>query len=515
MKRALAIAGLSFVMPLVVAPGDAPAADRPGYRIAVTGLPVHLDPLNLPRNVNTRFNENVFETLIAQDPADGSLHPGLAVSWRAISPTVLELKLREGVVCHNGEPFTADDVEAMFGPSRLLDPKSATYKNGKEQFFPTLQAVRVVDATTVHMETSAPDPLLPLRLAVDSSGVPCADALRAARNWEQWGLAPVGTGPYKVGEVRPGNYHRFDAFDRYWGKKAPLSSFTFKVVPEVGARISGLLAGEFDIVTEISPDQFKTISTSGRARVSGGPIDTIRILFFDTKNPALADPRVRRALSLAIDRQLIVDTLFGGMTEVPKGMQMKTFGPMYVDDHQPTGYDPARARALLKEAGYDGRVIEYRYMQDYYGAEVATAQVLQQMWKQVGLNVRLELKENWSQITVPEAAAGRGINNYSSTASFGDPAVQVWRTFGPGGPYQKNGFGILERFNDVGAPLMGTDRTQRRDAFVKLLQVFEQDPPGTYLHRLPAFYGVANAVAWKAGETIFMDFRAGSIGPRE
>lgn len=506
--------GILGIAAIAAATGST-AAERPDLRVAVTSIAVHLDPANLGRNVNTRFTENVFETLLVYDHKDGTFHPGLATAWSMISPTVMELKLREGVTCHNGEAFTAEDVAIMLGPMRVLDPKAPGYNFAKKQFLTTLKSVEAVDERTVRITTEIPDPLLAMRLAVEVASIPCADAFRAAQNWEQWGMAPVGTGPYRVAEIRPGDYHRFEAFDGYWGPKAPLASFSFKVVPETGARVAGLLAGEFDIITEIAPDQFETITASKRASIAGGPINNIRVLFYDRNHPALADVRVRQAMNLAIDRELLVETMFHGRTAVPKGLQMASFGAMYVDEHQPAGYDPEKARALIKAAGYDGREIEYRYMQDYYAAEVTTAQVLQQMWKDVGLNVRLVLRENWNQIIAPEVAAGRGINNYSSTANFPDPTSQLWRTYGAGGPAQQNGFGSNARFNELGEkPLYSTDTAVRRAAFAEMLQIFEQDPPGTYLHDLPAFYGVAANVTWDAGQRIFMDFRDGKIAVR-
>ena len=126
------------------------------------------------------------------------------------------------------------------------------------------------------------------------------------------------TGPYKLVEFKPDEYQRFERFDDYWGEKAPIKAFTLKVVPEMAARVAGLLSGEYDIITEIGPDQFETITGNDGTDVTGGPINNIRIIPYDARHPALRDPRVRRAMNLAIDRQLIVDSLYGGRTVVPQ-----------------------------------------------------------------------------------------------------------------------------------------------------------------------------------------------------
>jgi len=305
---------------------------------------------------------------------------------------------------------------------------------------------------------------------------------------------------------------RFAAFDGYWGKKAPLKSLALKVVPETSARVAGLLAGDYDMITEINPDQFKSIEKNPDCEIAGGPVRITRILTYDEHNKILADPRVRRALSLAIDRQLIVDSLFGGKTAVPQGMQDPSFGDLYIKDFKPIGYNPQLAKKLLKEAGYKGERITYRYQTGYYAMEAETAQVLQQMWKAIGLNVVLVLKENWDQIY--DASDGtRAIFNWTATGYYADPLGQIYRLWGPEGPMQnKLATYVSPEMNDAAKGIFSTDLATRRKALSAMLEVYERtDPPGTYLHYLPLFYGKRKNVIWKDSGTAFMDFRAGGI----
>jgi peptide/nickel transport system substrate-binding protein len=321
----------------------------------------------------------------------------------------------------------------------------------------------------------------------------------------------VGTGPYQLVEFKPGEMQKYKRFDGYWGDKAPADTLTFKVVPELAARVAGLFTGEYDIITEVTPDQIEAVNANKGTEVVGGAILNIRVLLFDTRNPVLKDPRVRQALAYAIDRQLIVDSLYGGRTKVPQGMQMDVFGDMFIPEHKALPYDPDKARALLKEAGYKGEEISYRYLQDYYTAEVSTAQVLASMWKEVGFNIKLELKENWGQIEDKESDAGRGIINSSNGAYFPDPIGQVYRLFGPNGDVQPPGWWKNDEFNKMGEILMTTDQAARRAAFAKMLDIFEQDPPGTYLHQLTMFYGKRKDLKWAPTYRAFMDFRAGAL----
>ena len=278
----------------------------------------------------------------------------------------------------------------------------------------------------------------------------------------------------------------------------------------MAARIAGLSTGENDIITELTTDQFSVLDGSDDMQIVGGPIRTIRVIIFDEKNPQLQDVRIRRALSYAIDRDLIVDAMFNGLVTVPNGLQMKVFGDLYIPDFEGTSYDPEKAKALLKEAGYNGEEISYRYLQDYYTGEVDTAQILAEMWRQVGLNIKLELVENWGQIE--DVAEGRGIFNWSNTAEYPDPLGQIARLYGPDGWFQVNGTYESEEFNALGEILKVAETPERIEAMREMLEIYERtDPPGTYLHTLPMFYGVRSNIDWKPTDTSFMDFSAHSL----
>ncbi|HEX3350125.1 MAG TPA: ABC transporter substrate-binding protein, partial [Acetobacteraceae bacterium] len=267
-----------------------------------------------------------------------------------------------------------------------------------------------------------------------------------------------------------------------------------------------------DIITELGPDQIKTVEAISGCHVVGGPIMNIRVLVYDSTNPVLADPRVRRALSLAIDRKLIVDTLYDGRTTVTRGLQHPSFGPLYLADYQPPGYDPDAARALLKAAGYDGAPILYRILNNYYALQVQTAQVLVEMWQAVGLKVNIEVKENFSQVL--EAKGGRGIYDTSDTIFWQDPVGIVVRRYGPasGVQAQYKTWSNAE-FNKLCDTLQTSlDTDERRRAVAAALKIYDEtDPPGTTLHTLAMFYGKRRDLHWTPYEAEFMDFRAANM----
>ncbi|MDH4556182.1 hypothetical protein E8F11_13555 [Pseudomonas sp. BN417] len=484
--------------------GSAIAASQMDLTVAVTKNPSRLDPMAENSNVNARVMKNVLETLIYTDSsAGGALQPGLAESWKRLDDRTLELSLRQGVQCHNGEAFDAEDVAFSLGPQRFLGEQAPGWGIARE-YLGGLEKVEVRDRHTVRIHFTQPDPLLELRFANWMSEMVCKDAFQAAGSWENWLKQPIGTGPYRLVEVKHGDYIKLQAFDHYWGERAPASSVTFKEVPETAARIAGLKTGEYQIATELTPDQFELLKSDPSTRIAGGPIRNIRVIVFDENHPQLKNPKMRQALSLAIDRQLIVDTLYAGHTSVPNGLQMEVFGDLFIGDFKGNPYDPEKARQLLKEAGYKGEPISYRYLQDYYAGEVNTAQILVEMWRQVGLNVTLEPKENWAQIE--DDPKGRGIFNWSNSAEYPDPLGQIYRLYGPEGWFQRNHTFQSDAFNQWGEQLKGTDKAKRIEAMRHLLDIYErQDPPGTYLHTLPMYYGVRSELEWTPTDNPFMD----------
>lgn len=510
-RRSRTLASASILVLACGLAGPALAADH-DLVVAVTKITTSLDPMGANSNVNERVSNNVVEGLLEYDVASKTYKPKLAESFTVTDDKVIEFTLRPGVKCHNGEDFTAEDVAFSLGPQRFSSETAPGWDVAKA-FLGSLTQVEVIDPYKVRVTSSFPDPLIRARFGNWMGQMICKDAFMAAATWEDWGKAVVGTGPYKVADFKPGESIRLVAFDGYWGDKAPASSITYTVVPETAARVAGLLTGEFDIITEITPDQFKTIDDDPNTEVAGGPIRNIRVILYDElNNPSLADPRIRQAMSAAIDRQLIVDTMFAGRTTVPRGLQMEAFGDLYIADFQPIGYDPDLAKKLLAEAGYKGEEITYRYLQDYYTGEVATAQILQSMWKAVGLNVKLDLEENWDAIEGDTANVGRGVYNMSNSAYYADPVGQIWRLYGPDGLYQGMNSYAAPEFDALGQDLLSTDLATRQAAMRKMLEIYERtDPPGTYLFVLPMFYGKRSDFAWTPTDTAFMDFRAGAL----
>ncbi|RKQ72837.1 ABC transporter substrate-binding protein [Oceanibaculum indicum] len=549
-RRAALALGLSLTTTLSVAalmtPGTARADDRPVVRVAVQQVVNSgaLTPLREQSNVGARIFPMIFAPLIDLDrQGDLAPVPGLAESWKRIDDKTVELKLRQGATFHNGDEVTAEDVAFSFGKERMFgdkpprragqDDKTIKSDDSKTLFtttntqtgpelppevpaiarrlWPSLERVEVVDKYTVRFVNAVPDVTMEGRLARMGSQIISKRAFLEAKDWMSWARNPVSAGPFKIKEFRPDNVLVLEAHDAYFNGKPTVREVRYTVVPEVPGRVNGLLSGEYDFASDIPPDQIATIEASDKFEVVGGPVLNHRLIVFDKNHPQLADPRIRQALTHAMDRQAIVEALWGGRTSVPKGLQWEYYADMFHADWSVPEYNPELAKKLVKESGYKGEPIPFRVTNNYYTNQVQTAQILTEMWRSVGLNVEIQMKENWQQIF--DRNEPRAIRDWSNSAPFSDPVSSIVNQHGPNGQQQQVGEWTNEEFNKLSGVLeTSTNHEERRKAFRRMLEIAErEDPAYTVLHRNVVFYGKRKDIEWKWSPTFAMDFRADNI----
>jgi peptide/nickel transport system substrate-binding protein len=534
-RRLIAASGLAATSIALPRFAIGQADQRPSITIAVQQIAnsASLEPLREQSNVGQRVFSFIFERLILQDLlAKLEEVPGLAESWKRIDERTVEFSLRKGVRFHNGDEMTADDVvftfsrERMFGPDYDITSNKTLFTSvlirdsvqGKnlppevpavaKRLFPALEKVEAVDKYTVRFTNRTPDVTLEGRVGRMGSDIVSRRAYEEAKTWLEWSRAPVSTGPYKVREFVPDQSLVMDAHDDYWGGRPPLKSIRMVVVPEVATRINGLLAGQFDFICDVPPDQIPGIEKNPKFEVLGSTIVNHRLTVFDKNHPQLADRRIRQAFTHAIDRQAIVEALWSGRTRVPAGLQWEFYGPMFVENWSVPAYDLAKAKALLKEANYKGEPIPYRLLNNYYTNQVATAQVLVEMWRQAGLNVQIEMKENWQQIF--ETNSPRAVRDWSNSAGFNDPISSIVAQHGPQGQQQQVGEWKNDEMNNLSAALeVETDMQKRKAMFKRMLEICErEDPAYTVLHQNATFTAKRKDIKWKASPSFAMEFRS-------
>ena len=512
----------------------AQADQRPTITIAVQKISNSntLDDLREQSNVGTRLAMFFVERLIALN-YQGKLEqvPGLATDWRRIDDQTVEFSLRRGVRFHNGDELTAEDVAFSFGPGRMMGATRPSVQGktlpmreivntvrAKElpqeippvarRLWPGLDRVDVVDKYTVRFVNATPDVTIEGRASGLGSGIVSRRAFEQAASWLDYARMPIGTGPYKVREYRPDNMLIMDAHDDYWGGRPPIKTIRLVEVPEVASRTAGLLSGQYQFACDVPPDQISQIEQNPAFEVQGGTILNHRLTTFDKFHPQLRDPRVRLGMAHAIDRQSIVDSLWAGRTVVPAGLQWPFYADMFVQGWTVPEFDLAKSRELIRAAGYKGDPIPYRLLNNYYTNQVPTAQVLVEMWQQAGLNVQIQMVENWSQVLEPGPT--RGTRDWSNSAIFNDPVSSIVAQHGPNGQQVQVGEYGNDEMNKLSYELeTSTDRARRHAIFARMLVICErEDPAYTVLHQNAVFTGLPKRIKWKTAPSFTMDFRA-------
>lgn len=344
-------------------------------------------------------HSQIFDGLTYQNDRQ-QLEPALAESWRLIDDLTWEFKLRQGVVFHDGSPFTADDVIATYARLPNVPNSPALFT----VFTRAIAAIDKIDDHTIRIRTSSPNPLLPL----DLSRVFIIRAADAGQTTSEFNAGKVnGTGPYRHVEWVNADRLVLQRFDRHWRGPATWERVTERVITRDPSRVAALLAGELDAIDLVPTADKARIQQDQRLALFSGPAAVVHYIALDSaraqsphvgakdgqpplaRNP-LQDPRVRRALSLAIDRAAICDRLMEGSCTPASQMLPPSF-PGTSQRLQPDPLDLNRARALLAEAGVpNGFRLALHTTTDRYPKDSQIAQAIGQMWTRLGLQVAVE-----------------------------------------------------------------------------------------------------------------------------
>ena len=376
MRRVGRLTALSILALLIglALPGTAPAQQGARLTVGLSAEPTTLDPHLSGEIPAHNIARNIFDALLVRDEAM-RLTGSLAESWRLVSPTTYQFKLRRGVKFHNGEPFNAEAVKFSI-ERQLTHPKS----RAKAALGP-VERVEIVDEYTVNVVSKGPFPVLLARMTYAGSGsVVMLPPKYVAEKGDDFAAHPIGTGPFKFVEWVKGDRVTLEANPDYWRAKPKVQRVTFRFIPETATRIASLLNGETDIIENIPPDQVDRVAGSPNATV-GKTSDGMIVAYyqFDTRaDSPVKNVKVRQAISHAIDWDTIVkDLLRGHARRRPVPLDPGDLGMNGAIKGYP--YDPAKAKQLLAEAGFPSGfsftmpTSNGRYMEDRAVSEAIAA----------------------------------------------------------------------------------------------------------------------------------------------
>ncbi|MCA9331295.1 hypothetical protein KC957_04535, partial [Candidatus Saccharibacteria bacterium] len=350
--------------------------------IALTDDPPSGDPQKTRGANGGHLLFNMYDGLVALSGDMTEITPALATSWEQLDDQTWSFTLREGVQFHNGEMFTAEAVRYTI--ERLLDPDAVRFNTDYRQ----IGEVEVIDDTHVVIHTLTPDPNFLAKLTSLHMVPPI---YTASVSEEEFSANPVGTGPYRFVEWILGQRLVLEANDNYWGGRPTVDRLVFRPIPEASTRLAELQAGTVDIIVGLNYDVIPLVDADPNLRAAANTGRRTVFMHMDLLNGAepLQDQRVRQAMSYAIDRQLLIDSVLNGYG-TPLATIFRPDMAGYSADFQPYPYDPQRARELLAEAGYpDGFDIRFMTSDGIINKGVEVAEALGAMLGEVGIRTEI------------------------------------------------------------------------------------------------------------------------------
>ena len=360
---------------------------------------------------SVRVFANVYEPLFRKDEK-GVIHGHLAESWRLVSPTTLEIKLRKGVKFHSGTELTADAVKFTY--ERQLDPASPAVDALVLRAIKT--PIRVIDRYTVLLETGEPTASL-LDILAQSLATLIQDPVEAKKWGKEFGLHPSGTGPFKFVEWVRGQHVKLAKNPDYWGGAPYIDTLVFRVIPEEATRVLALESGEADVLFETPASAIAALRKNPKVKVNR--VSTYRDVnvHFNASKPPTNDARLLRALLHAVNVKSIVDEVItSDIGQVSTGLfNSSVFGACDVGFPD---YNPEKAKQELAELGYkggqdgilvkDGQPLKFDLVlnpqRDPRNGEVAEA--IQAQLRAVGVDLRVRPYEFATYMKILASAEG-------------------------------------------------------------------------------------------------------------
>jgi peptide/nickel transport system substrate-binding protein len=495
--------GIVAALLLLAVPSVAWAQSGAQITIAQPAEATTMDPGRSTQVLTVNYFYNLYDTLLRWDNTL-KLQPGLATTWKSLNDTTWEFSLRQGVKFHDGQAFTAEDVKATLERNLIVG------KTVVQSGFATIDAVQIVNPTTVRIVTKKPDPLLLVRMAQMGAQILPA-RLTTDEGAKELARKPVGTGAYRFVEWVKDERLVMDANRDWWGwegKTPAVERVVWKPIPDDFPRLVALEKAEVDIITNVPPDRMRAIADGRTTRIVTTPSTRLVTFTINATQPPLADRRTRQALHHALDVNAIVKNLYAGQGRPFSGGLADTdFG--YNPALQPYAYDPAKAKQLLAEAGRPAGIEVTLYSGS--GTMVNDKFLLEtiaDMWGKVGIRAKVEMMEMGArqrmlnERAIPPNALLLG--NPQSTLLDADGSL--WRLFHPNGFVGKYWIGSQpgQRFHDLmeGARY-SLDQKKRKQLYADATQIIHDEKPWLELFQEVVVYGTSKRVTF----TVRPDYR--------
>lgn len=455
-----------------------------------------LDPAGSNDVPSHNIQQPIFEGLIKRD-SENKLIPGLAKEWKVIDDLTYEFILQEGVSFHDGEAFNAEAVK--INVERLLDPEVAS---SKYDYFEMISEVEVVDEYIVRIKTEYPFSPILAHLSHSGSAIISPKAIEAdyeaIKNGQKPGTAisenPVGTGHFKFDSWTPGEEVKLVKNENYWGEEALVDTVTFKIIPESGTRNADLERGFVHIVDPVQPSEVPQLNDSDYATVVQTPSTGLSFIGFNMSKAPFDDVLVRKAVSMIINKQEIINGVYDGYGIAAEGpLAPGVFG--YSEDIKGIDQNIEEAKKLMKEAGYADGFKATLWTNDN-PQRIDTAIILQNTLKEINVELTIEQMEFGTYIeklksgdhdmymlgwTNPLADADNGLYSLFHSSTEGIPPNAMWY-----------GSSVVDDLLDKGRA--ATDEEERLKLYKQAQEEIIADAPMLFLDYREYLTGVSNKI---------------------
>ncbi|WP_252502145.1 glutathione ABC transporter substrate-binding protein [Sporosarcina sp. Marseille-Q4943] len=464
--------------------------------LAVLSDASSLDPAGSNDVPSSVVQANIYETLVKRDD-NNNIIAGLAEEWEAIDDTTYEFKLRQGVTFHDGEPFNAEVVKMNL--ERILDSEVAS---PRYFLFEMITDVIVKDEHTVQIKTEYPFAPLLAHLSHNGGSMVSPKSIEAdyeaMKGGEKAGTViatnPVGTGFFKFESWTPGNQIKLVKNEDYWGDKVHVDTVTFKVVPESAVRNADLETGFVHIADPVQPNEVAGINEGSFAKVNQKASSSLAYLGFNTEKEPFNDPKVRKAISMLVNKDDISEGVYDGFGIPAKGpLAPGIFG--YNEDAKPIDYNLEEAKKLLKEAGFENGFKSSIWTNDNPQRQ-QIAVLMQEELKKVNIEVEIEVMEFGAYLE--KTANGEhdmfilGWSNPTGDADYG--LYALFHSSQHGSPGNRSFYGNPEVDKLLEEGRRESDPDERIKIYNKVQEHLIEDAPMAYLIHTEYLTGVSNKI---------------------
>lgn len=338
--------------------------------------------------VSSLMNRN----LISYNEA-GELVGELAESWEAIGPTTWTIRLRDAKF-HDGSPVTAADVEWNFAQIKTEGSGAAMFDALKP-----IVGFKVIDDRTFELETDAPNAIIPATLALPFFTILKADSTAD----EEYG---IGAGPYRLVAAEKGVSIELEPNEHYFKGQPPLKGVLVTPYIDENARVAALTAGDVDLIDYVPWSAMDAIEADTNLALHTIPSGAFMYLTFNGSG-IFADKRLRQAVAFGLRREEFVDSIFFGRGAPMTGLPRSSSTPFYHEDQAKFwGYDPERAKALMKEAGHENGFEVTLLSSSQYSMHRDTAVLVQAQLAEIGIKVNLTMPDWATRVSMGNKGAG-------------------------------------------------------------------------------------------------------------